>query len=85
LAALPAAPAWWRQVWQSQPKHPEVLATRCSTWPCHAVNTRSNALYDRCATERRALEVSPTAGKRAGQKAWRLPNRFDSRPLPADQ
>jgi DNA-binding CsgD family transcriptional regulator len=38
----------------SRPKRPEVLATRCSTWPCHAVSPRSNALYDRCAQQRGA-------------------------------
>jgi hypothetical protein len=36
------------------------------------VNTRSNALYDRCATGTRVPVVSPTTGKHAGQRAMRL-------------
>jgi hypothetical protein len=37
--------------------NPEVLATRCFTWPGHAVSTRSNALYDHCATGTNIREV----------------------------
>jgi hypothetical protein len=42
------------------------------------VSTRSNALYDRCATEWGVPEVSPMASKRAGQRAMRLLKGSDS-------
>jgi hypothetical protein len=49
------------------------------------VSTRSNALYDRCAPETNVRDVSPTANKRAGQRAMRLPKGSDSGRLLADQ
>jgi hypothetical protein len=49
------------QVRQSPPNHPEVLATRCLLWR-HQRPTRSNALYDRCATEHeRSREAQESA------------------------
>jgi hypothetical protein len=42
------------------------------------VSTRSNALYDRCATELGVPEVGPMASKRAGQRAMRLLQGCDS-------
>jgi hypothetical protein len=48
------------------------------------VNTRSNALYDRCATETRDREVRPMVGKHAGQRATRLLNRSKARRLLAE-
>jgi hypothetical protein len=67
----------------SRPRHPADLATRSSPGRVD-VSTRSNALYDRYATEPRVREVSPMAGHRAGQRAMRLLNGSDSRRLLAE-
>jgi len=48
------------------------------------VSTRSNALYDRCATEEASGEVRPMASKRAGQRGMRLLEGSDSRRLLVD-
>ena len=70
--------------WQRRPGHPAVLATCCSPGRVD-VSMRSNALYDRCATESGVPKVSPMASKRAGQRAMRPMKEPDSRRLPADQ
>ena len=57
---------------------PAVLASCCSPGRVD-VSARSNALYDRCATEMGVTEVSPIASKRAGQRAMRRPKGSDSR------
>jgi Bacterial regulatory proteins, luxR family len=67
----------------SRPRHPADLATRSSPGRVD-VSPRSNALYDRYATEPRVREVSPMAGQRAGQRAMRLLNGSGSRRLLAE-
>jgi hypothetical protein len=60
-----AAPTW----------HSAILAARLAA---SMVSTRSNALYDRCATELGVPEVGPMASKRAGQRGMRLLKGSDS-------